>query len=60
MNLQDLLLFGKEIDGFYENKGPILMNSEVHGNGLNGNGANLQTQGVQLIEGFAELARPVN
>ena len=43
MNLQDLLLFGKEIDGFYENKMPIHMNSEMDNKGLNRNVTNLQT-----------------
>ena len=56
----DLLLFRKEINGLNENKRAILMNSEVHGNGLHGNRANLQTQSIQLIERFAELAWPVD
>ena len=49
----DLLLFRKEINRLNENKSPILMNSEVNNNGSSDNMANLQAQGIQLIERFA-------
>jgi hypothetical protein len=43
----------EEIYRLHENKRTILMNREMDSKRPNGNMANLQTQGVQLIERFA-------
>jgi hypothetical protein len=48
-----MLLFRKEINRLYENQRVIFMNREMDSKRPNGNVANLQPQGVQLIERFA-------
>ena len=54
-----VLLFRKKIDRLDENHRPIHMNREMQGYWPNGNRTNLQTQDVQFIKRFAQIARSV-